>query len=130
MTELRVRKKEIAMTDTATPMTVALAGAANVDQLEDWGPLAEATGPEMQTAGITIWQDGDDEAGIWECTRGPSRWLLETNEFIHVLKGSMTVTIDGGRPLDLKAGDVALFPKGWSGTWEIHDTLRKAYVIF
>ncbi|MGB9112570.1 MAG: cupin domain-containing protein [Acidimicrobiales bacterium] len=118
------------MTEATEPITVALAGVADVDALEDWGPLAEATGPEMRTAGITIWQNGDDEVGIWECTPGPSRWLLETNEFVHVLKGRMTVTIDGGRPVDLVAGDVAVFPKGWTGTWDIHETLRKVYAIF
>jgi uncharacterized protein len=118
------------MAEAAMPITVALAGAADVDHLEDWGPLDEATGPEMRTTGITLWQDGDDEVGVWECTPGPSRWLLKTNELVHVLKGRMTVTIDGGRPLELRAGDVAVFPRGWAGTWEIHETLRKVYAIF
>ena len=42
----------------------------------------------------------------------------------------MTVTIDGGEPLELAAGDTAVFPKGWSGIWDIHETLRKVYAIF
>jgi uncharacterized protein len=25
---------------------------------------------------------------------------------------------------------VAVFPRGWSGSWEIHETIRKVYVIF
>ena len=37
----------------------------------------------MTTSGLTLWTgEGDQEVGIWECTPGPSRWLLETNEFI------------------------------------------------
>jgi uncharacterized cupin superfamily protein len=42
----------------------------------------------------------------------------------------MTVTPDGGEPLDINAGDSAVFPKGWAGTWDIHETIRKVFVIF
>lgn len=101
------------------------------EELEDWGPLAEATGRAMRTSGIEMWSDGDQSAGIWRCTPGPSRWSFDTvAEFIHVLDGSMTVTPDGGEPVEVGAGDLAVFPRGWSGSWEIHGTLTKAYVIF
>ncbi len=100
-------------------------------ELEDWGPLDEATGPEMQTSGVSIWEDGNGaDSGIWECTPGPSRWTLETNEFIYVVSGRMTCTPEGGEPLELEAGNSAVFPKGWTGTWDIHETLRKLYVIY
>lgn len=124
------------MTDLPTKPTTALAvlrDASSRDDLEDWGPLEEATGPEMSTSGVTAWSAEDgSETGIWECTAGPSHWVLETSEFVHVLSGSMTVTPDGerGEPVTLGPGDTALFPVGWSGTWEIHETLRKLYVIF
>jgi uncharacterized cupin superfamily protein len=42
----------------------------------------------------------------------------------------MTVTEDGGSPIDLGPGDTVVFPLGWNGTWDIHATLRKLYVIF
>jgi uncharacterized cupin superfamily protein len=115
------------MTDTILTPFLRDAGTA---ELEGWGPLEEATGAEMTTAGVTLWSEGDQEVGIWECTPGPSRWLLETNEFIHVVAGRMTVTPDAGSPLELMGGDYALFPTGWSGTWDISETLRKVYVIF
>ena len=74
-------------------------------ELEDWGPLEEATGPPMSTAGISIWEDGKGaDSGVWECTPGPSHWTLETNEFIYVVSGRMTVTPDGGEPLELGPG--------------------------
>ena len=55
---------------------------------------------------------------------------LETHEVIHLVAGHMTVTPDGGEPLELRAGDMAVFPRGWSGTWQIHETVRKVYAIF
>lgn len=116
------------MTDT-NPAISHLAAAANAELL-DWGPLEEATGAEMTTKGLTLWKDGDQEVGVWECTPGPSYWRLETHEFVHILEGRMTVTQDGGSPTEIGPGDVVVFPRGWSGTWEIHETIRKAYVLF
>ncbi|WP_423185025.1 cupin domain-containing protein [Arthrobacter sp. NyZ413] len=110
-------------------LTPYLAGATDA-VLEDWGPLEEATGHEMQTAGVSLWRDGDASAGVWECTAGPSRWVLAAHEVIAIVAGRMTVTQDGGEPIEMSAGDVAIFPKGWSGAWEVHETIRKVYAIF
>jgi uncharacterized cupin superfamily protein len=117
------------MNDTV-PSALVLPGPAIEQELEDWGPLDEATGEEMQTTGVTLWEKDGSETGVWECTPGPSRWTLDTNEFVHVLAGKMTITEDGGRPVDVGPGDTLLFPKGWTGTWDIHETIRKLYVIF
>jgi hypothetical protein len=114
---------------TATPATPFLA-AAHAAVLEDWGPLAEATGEPMHTTGLTLWSAGDQEAGVWECTPGPSRWTLESNEFVHILSGRMTVTPDGGEATEMSPGDSAVFPLGWTGSWQIHQTIRKLYVLF
>ena len=116
---------------TATPFLAAAADA----KLEDWGPLEEALpisgGEPMHTSGTTLWSgDGTQEAGVWECTPGPSRWSLADNEFVHILSGRMTVTPDGGEPTEIGPGDAAVFPRGWAGTWQIHQTIRKLYVLF
>jgi uncharacterized cupin superfamily protein len=99
-------------------------------ELEDWGSLKEATGPEMTTRGVDLWVDGPLSGGIWECTPGPSYWTQDEHEVIHLVAGRMTVTPDDGEPTELGAGDMAVFPKGWSGTWDIHETVRKVYAIF
>ena len=111
------------------PATPFLASAADAP-LEDWGPLEEATGDPMRTSGRTLWQDGEQEAGVWECTPGPSYWKLQTNEVVHIVAGRMTVTPDGGEPVQIGPGDAAVFPRGWAGTWQIHETIRKLYVLF
>ena len=83
--------------------------------------------------GLTIWSAADDSgasAGIWECTAGPSYWVQDETEVIYVLSGTLTVTPDGGSPTDIGPGDVAVFPRGWTGAWQLHETVRKVYVIF
>jgi uncharacterized cupin superfamily protein len=111
-------------------LTPPLLHAAHNADLEDWGSLPEATGEPMQTSGLTIWEDGPQEAGVWECTPGPSHWVLKHNEFVYILRGRMTVTPDGGEAGEIGPGDTAVFPAGWAGTWRIHETVRKLYVIF
>src|SRR4029077_1154393 len=87
-----------------TTVTPFLAAAADA-KLEDWGPLEEALpipgpisgGEPMHTSGTTLWSgEGAQEAGVWECTPGPSRWSLGDNEVVYILSGRMTVTPDGG----------------------------------
>ena len=114
---------------TAAVLTTVLAGAADAE-LEDWGPLEEATDHPMATHGLEVWEDGGKSAGIWQCAPGPSRWVLEENEVIYLVAGRMTVTPDGGESTDVGPGDIAVFPLGWTGTWVIHETVRKVYAIF
>ena len=42
----------------------------------------------------------------------------------------ISLTDDIGDTAELKSGDTMMFPRGWKGNWEIHETLRKLYVIF
>jgi hypothetical protein len=114
--------------------TTVLSAAASAE-LEDWGLLEEATSDEvpMQVHGLTMWtgpEGSGQETGIWQCTAGPSYWVQEENEFIYLLSGSLTVTPDGGKPATFGAGDSAMFPRGWRGTWDLHETVRKVYVVF
>jgi uncharacterized protein len=116
---------------TATIPASLIRNAESIRELDNWGPCPEATGHQMDTRGIYLWKDENGaESGIWECTAGSSRWVLETNEFVHVLSGSMTITADGGEPEFVGPGDTVFIPRGWSGNWELHETLRKLYVIF
>src|SRR5664279_5650085 len=111
---------------TAAVLTTLITGAADAE-LEEWDSLEEATEHPMAVHGLEVWVDGDKSAGIWQCAPGPSRWTLAENEVIYVVSGRMTVTPDGGESSDIGAGDLAVFPLGWTGTWVIHETVRKAY---
>ncbi len=75
--------------------------------------------------------DGQVVSGTWDCAPGLSRWeFASRGEFIHVTSGSMTVTRDGDEPVKLISGDTAIFDLGWQGTWEVHEQLRKVFVVF
>ncbi|MBG6095828.1 cupin domain-containing protein [Nocardioides luteus] len=118
------------MTTTPSIPTVVITDARDIE-LEDWGPLPEATGAPMRTAGKKLWEgDGVLEVGLWECEPGPSRWVFETNESITMLSGRMVVTEDGGELYEIKAGDSAVFPRGWTGLWDIKETVFKVYTAF
>ena len=120
-------------------MTTAHVQAAELstEQLTDWGPLAPplATplGAAMATHGQALFatDDGAISTGVWQCGPGDSRWdFTDNGEFIHVLSGSMTCREDDGTVTEIAAGSTAVFPRGWAGTWTVHETLRKVYVIY
>ncbi len=105
--------------------------------LEDWGllapPLAQPLGDPMPTRGLETWSSEDEKTstGIWECEPGPSQWKLDgEGELIYVVRGRMTCTADDGTVTEVGPGDSMTFPPGWSGRWDIHETLRKVYAIF
>ncbi|TXN30397.1 cupin domain-containing protein [Lacisediminihabitans profunda] len=70
-------------------------------------------------------------SGVWESDPGRSRWEFESRgELIHVVSGRMTVHRDGGEPVEITPGTTAYFPIGWTGVWEVHETLRKFFVVY
>ena len=116
------------MTDT-TPLTPFLSAATLHGELEDWGPLAEATGDPMQTSGTTTWANGDLEVGVCECTPGPSYWRLRDRRG-HPHSQRPDGLHPGQRRAAASAPARRVFPLGYAGTWQVHETIRKLYVLF
>jgi uncharacterized cupin superfamily protein len=76
-------------------------------------------------------EDGLIASGTWETETGQSRWeFLNKGEIIHVVSGQMTVQRDGGEEVLLTPGSTAYFPIGWTGTWTVHERLRKVFVVY
>jgi uncharacterized cupin superfamily protein len=70
-------------------------------------------------------------SGIWECEPGASRWEFDSRgEIIHILSGRMSCAEDGGEPVEVGPGSMAVFPIGWHGVWTVHETLRKVFVVY
>ena len=50
---------------------------------------------------------------------------LSITEFCHLLQGHWVFTSESGEVSEVKAGDSWVFPKGWKGTAEVKETVRK-----
>ena len=81
-----------------------------------------------QASGTILWKSADGKQcnGIWECTPGTFNWI-HTDETSTLVAGRVTVTPEGGKPIELSAGDVAFFPEGTKTRWQVHDTVRKSF---
>ncbi|EUB99854.1 protein of unknown function DUF861 cupin 3 [Rhizobium sp. CF080] len=88
---------------------------------------------EGQTeASLQFWErsDGAISSGIWECTPGRFATTREaTSETCFLLTGRVTIHSQDGRSYFFGPGDMFTLPLGWSGTWEVHETVRKVYFI-
>ena len=99
-------------------------------ELEVFGPKAGATSGDPIESGLELFDDGVTSVGIWACTPGvwPSskEGLAETMHF--VAGHGWIIDADGSRH-EIRPGVVRHFPDGWSGHWEVDETVRKVYVI-
>ena len=115
--------------ETLRTMVVAYADVLD-GGLEPLGPRAGADSGDPQTSGITFFAGHGVEVGVWECT--PGGWAIvdrTTTETMLLLGGTVTITPADGEPVDLGEGDVFVLPKGWSGRWDVTETVRKLYVV-
>lgn len=81
---------------------------------------------------LEVWMsaDGGFETGVWECTAGRFTATRDGyDEVATILFGTATVVDSDGVTTDLSPGSVFVTPAGWSGTWTVHETLRKVYTI-
>ena len=111
--------------------TMVVAYADVLDgELEPLGPRAGFDSGDPQTSGITFFSGHGVEVGVWECT--PGGWAIidrPTTETMMLLGGTATITPADGEPVELGEGDVFVLPKGWSGRWDVTETVRKLYVL-
>jgi uncharacterized cupin superfamily protein len=68
-------------------------------------------------------------AGTWECEPGILKLDLDLTEFCHLLEGHWILTSESGQVTEVKAGDSWVFPRGWKGTAEVVEKVRKVYMM-
>jgi len=54
-------------------------------------------------------------------------WTYDSQETSYIIAGRVAVTPDDRTPVEIVAGELAIFPAGMSCTWVIHEPLRKHY---
>ena len=102
------------------------------EELADWGAVGEPIGePVSKTSGkLLVGGRGQfPEAGYWRCTEGSWRCVVERDEFCHFLEGECTYTADSGETIEIRGGDTAWFPAGWSGRCEVRRTVAQVFLI-
>lgn len=75
---------------------------------------------ELQRLGVFGWD-------VWEKEESTFPWTYDREEECYLLAGEVTVTPDGGSPVEILTGDLVRFPAGLSCTWEIKMPVRKHY---
>ncbi|MFM9093713.1 MAG: cupin domain-containing protein [Acidimicrobiaceae bacterium] len=119
------------MTQPTISFRAAEIAAADLASKPLGQPSAEPLTGEIMTRAKVFLDNPTVTAGTWECEPGASRWEFTTRgEVIYVLSGRMTVHQDGDDPVELTAGSSCIFPIGWKGTWTVHETLRKVFVVY
>ena len=74
--------------------------------------------------------EGALESGVWEAT--VATWDeadYAVEEVCVMLAGHLRLTDRDGDVHDLHEGDAFHLPRGWAGTWEVVEDMRKFYVI-
>lgn len=64
---------------------------------------------------------------IWTKEESTFPWRYDERETCYILDGEVIVTPDGGEPITLRRGDLAIFPRGLSCTWKITKAVEKHY---
>jgi uncharacterized cupin superfamily protein len=99
----------------------------------DLGPATpKATGllPGQTESAREIWTQPGVETGFWECTPGTFTARRDGyTELCQFVSGIVIVTGEDGISARFVAGDTLITPAGWTGTWEVIETVRKLYVI-
>jgi len=110
---------------------LSLKNAAGVGGLADWGPVTAPIEGLSTTSGRVLYKGahGSPECGIWVCTPGIWRCVVNRDEFCHFLAGSCTYLSDSGEEIEIEPGTIAFFPAGWSGTCRVQAAVRKVYMI-
>ena len=96
------------------------------------GQRAGADSGDPQLGVLVVAPDAAGNTGVWECR--PGGWPVvdrPDTEVCYVLSGAATLTDDAtGTTHELRAGDFLVLPVGWSGRWDVTETLRKVYAIY
>ncbi len=54
---------------------------------------------------------------------------MSKDEFCHFIAGRATYWHESGDVIEIEPDTLACFPTGWNGVCEVHETMRKVYMI-
>jgi triosephosphate isomerase len=97
--------------------------------LTSGGVRLDATHGTPITASDTYLDNGYMSTGVWTCSPGsfPVK-ERSTTEAFHVLEGVAFLTNSDGSARRCTAGDTVVLPVGWSGSWDVIESVKKVWV--
>ena len=111
-----------------------VAGVAAIPSkdLDDWGPVQLPLSDQIsQLRGLIINEHADgSEAGIWECTPGTWTRQIMDAEISTFVAGHALFHPENGETIEIRTGDTVYFDDNSCGTWEVMETVRKAYLTY
>ncbi|MDO8860124.1 cupin domain-containing protein [Haliea sp. E1-2-M8] len=91
--------------------------------------FGEPVGPLPTQTDKGFFKQDNMIAGTWECEPGTLQLDLDVTEFCHLLEGHWRFTSESGKVTEVRAGDSWVFPKGWKGSAEVVEKVRKVYMM-
>jgi len=85
--------------------------------------------PTMQTWVQHTSADGSMLSGTWAATPGSWHATYTEYEFVHIIRGRITITPDGGAPVQVGPGDAFVVEPGFKGVWRIEEAVLKHFDI-
>lgn len=80
----------------------------------------------------TLAPDATGNLGIWECQ--PGGWPVVNRpdtEFTCIVLDRARLTDEAtGSAAEVTGGDLVILPPGWTGRWDVIETVRKVYAIY
>ena len=78
---------------------------------------------------LVIYSDRTTEIGIWEVTPGSFNARKDdVGELMQFIAGRGTIT-DASGSREIAPGISMYTPDGWTGVWDVEETVRKTYVV-
>ena len=108
------------------PLTATVTGP-----LQPEGQRSGADSGDPQISSLAFETPADVRVGVWECE--PGSWPVvdrPDTETCYILSGRATITDTAtGKTYEVSAGDVIVQPQGWSGRWDVTETIRKVWTL-
>lgn len=85
--------------------------------------------PATTTRNVFTDASGQLFSGIWTSTKGKWSVRYDEDEFVYLISGKCRLTDAAGHAETFGADAAFVIPKGFTGTWETLEALKKYYVI-
>ncbi|MBB4865714.1 putative cupin superfamily protein [Pseudomonas nitritireducens] len=112
--------------------TILKSAALQALPLVKAGQRAGADRGDPQIAIQQLAPEATGNLGVWECQ--PGGWPVVNRpdtEFTYILSGRAVLTDDAsGEAVEVSGGDLIILPPGWTGRWDVLETVRKVYAIY